>query len=418
MMSTSTGVAIILITTIVFSSIPSYLQLITGASRSSTEATYRINISEDIGDSVYPSIAVFGGNLYIVWQDDNFGESVSDNKRNSDILLKRSIDGGENFLSVTNLSNDMELSVRPVITAFEKNVYVVWVGDNQNGKELWFRKSTDGGATFSKPIILAKAHYTKDHIIPTALAAFENNVYVAWRDLDDKGKSGNILFKASSDRGDSFEETKVISSNAVYSSSPKVATNNKDVYVVWDVTRNGDSKNANDEGIFLGKSSDGGRTFENATKLNNNYEFGESEVVTNSDAVYIAWTGSVYNPQKKIGDVFLTMSFDDGDTFKGTTLINEGFEDSENIELAVTNERIDAVWQDKVTGNGEIYYKTSLNNTTQPSFPEKPVNLSGTEDLSECPSVAISGNTTYVAWEDNTYGNHEIFLKKVITLST
>jgi hypothetical protein len=410
-MSTSTTVAIILITTIIISSIPSSLQLLTGASSSSTEATYRINISENIGDSVYPSIALFGGNVYVVWQDDNFGESVSYNKRNSDILLKRSVDGGENFLNVTNLSNDMELSVRPIITAFEKNVYVVWIGDDQNGKELWFRKSTDGGATFSKPIVLAKAHYTKDHIIPTALAAFENNVYVAWRDLDDNGKSGNILFKASSDRGDSFEETKGISSNAVYSSSPKVAANNKNVYVVWDVTLNGDRKNANDEGIFLVKSSDGGRTFENATKLNNNYEFGEAEVVTNSDAVYIAWTGSVYNPQKKIGDVFLATSVDDGDTFKDTNLINEGFEDSENIELAVTNERIGAVWQDKITGNGEIYYKTTLNNNTQPSFREKPVNLSGTEGLSECPSAAISGNTTYVTWEDNTYGNHEIFLK-------
>lgn len=413
-MSTSTSVAIILITTIIFSSIPSSFQLFAGASRS-TEATYRINISENICDSVYPSIAVFGGNVYVVWQDDNFGESVSYNKRNSDILLKRSVDGGENFLNVINLSNDMELSVRPIITAFEKNVYVVWIGDNQNGKELWFRKSTDGGATFSKPISLAKAHYTKDHIIPTALAAFENNVFVAWRDLDDNGKSGNILFKASSDRGDSFEERKEISSNAVYSSSPKVVANNKNVY---HVTLNGDSKNANDEGIFLVKSSDGGRTFENATKLNNNYEFGEAEVVINSDAVYIAWTGSVYNPQKKIGDVFLAMSFDNGDTFKDTSLINEGFEDSENIELAVTNETIGAVWQDKITGNGEIYYKTSLNNNTQPSFSEKPVNLSGTEGLSECPSVAISGNTTYVAWEDNTYGNHEIFLKKVITLST
>jgi hypothetical protein len=85
-MSTSTSVAIILITTIIFSSIPSSLQLLTGTSRSSTEATYRINISENIGDSVYPSIAVLGDNVYVVWQDDNFGESVSYNKRNSDIL--------------------------------------------------------------------------------------------------------------------------------------------------------------------------------------------------------------------------------------------------------------------------------------------------------------------------------------------
>jgi len=127
--------------------------------------------------------------------------------------------------------------------------------------------------------------------------------------------------------------------------------------------------------------------------------------------VYIAWGSSVYNTQQ-IDDVFLTYSFNGGNTFEDTILLNKDFDDSANVELAKAEGRIDAVWQDQVTGNGEIFHKRSLN--TIPSFIEPAMNLSDNQGLSECPSIALSGNATYIVWEDNTYGNHEIFFKKVV----
>ena len=77
---------------------------------------------------------------------------------------------------------------------------------------------------------------------------------------------------------------------------------------------------------------------------------------------------------------------------------------------------IEAVWQDRIAGNGEIYYKRSLNNNNEQAIFKDTRNLSNTEGLSECPSIAISGNTSYVVWEDDTYGNHEIFFKRLILL--
>jgi hypothetical protein len=38
--------------------------------------------------------------------------------------------------------------------------------------------------------------------------------------------------------------------------------------------------------------------------------------------------------------------------------------------------------------------------------------LSGNPGISECPSVAVAGDTVLVAWEDGTAGNHEIFLAR------
>lgn len=379
-----------------------------------TESISRINISNNTGNSVYPSIAAYGEFVYVVWEDDNLGESVSYNKKSSDILLKRSVNGGVNFLDVTNVSNDSEVSERPVVAAFEKNVYVVWIGESQGSKKLLFKKSMDGGATFDKPIVLAVSNYTKDGILPATIAAFESNVYVTWRDLDSNRITGSVLFKASENKGESFKSIKKISSNAVYSSSPKVATYDKNVYIVWDVAVDSENKGNHEEGLFFIKSQNGGTTFENLTKLNNGYEFGEADVLTRYDTVYVAWGGSIYNSQKKIDHIYLTSSFDDGDNFKNTTSIDDGFLNTENIDLAFRENRINAVWQDKVTGNGDIYFKMSLNKTKSLLVGEA-INLSDNEGLSECPSVASSGSSTYVVWEDNTPGNHEILLSKVTT---
>ena len=53
---------------------------------------------------MYPSLAASENNVYIVWEDDNFGQSVSYDTKNNDILFVGSADGGQSFENVTNLS--------------------------------------------------------------------------------------------------------------------------------------------------------------------------------------------------------------------------------------------------------------------------------------------------------------------------
>jgi len=369
------------------------------------------NVSNNAGDSVYPSIAASGNNAYVVWQDDNFGEGVSYDKKNYDILFAKSVDSGRSFKNITNLSDTISLSARPTITAYDNNVYVVWIENTLNETKILFRKSTDGGSTFDETIHLGSSSYAKDYILPKAIAAFGDNIYVVWRHLTEDGKTGSILLKSSKDAGNTFGETMKISGNAAFTSSPKVSTSNNNVYVVWDAMYNKKENTGRTEGIFLAKSSDNGLTFGNETKISGTKEIGEAQVAAYLNEVYIAWGSSVYNTQQ-IDDVFLTYSFNGGNTFEDTILLNKDFDDSANVELAKAEGRIDAVWQDQVTGNGEIFHKRSLN--TIPSFIEPAMNLSDNQGLSECPSIALSGNATYIVWEDNTYGNHEIFFKKVV----
>jgi hypothetical protein len=376
---------------------------------------FNFSVSNNTGDSIYPATASSGKNVYVVWQDDYFGQGVSYDKKNYDILFSRSTDGGNSFENVTNLSNNIALSGRPIMTAFENKVYVVWMEDTLKDKQIWFRKSTNNGSTFDRAISISSGHNIKDSIIPKAIAAFGNDTFVVWRQLEDDGKTGSILIKASNDSGNSFGEIKEVSSNAVYSSSPKVAAFGNNVYVVWDVLHKEAEESNKTQGIFLAKSSDGGINFEDAIKVNGDEEFGEAQVAAYLNQVYVAWAGSVYDTKQSINDIFFKFSDDNGNTFGDTVLLNKDFVDSENVELVATEGRVDAVWQDKVTGNGEIFYRSLNDNNEQTSF-ESPRNLSNTESLSECPSIATTGNSTYVVWEDSKFGNHEIFFKKLVSI--
>jgi hypothetical protein len=369
-----------------------------------------LDISNNKGDSTYPSIAASADNVYVVWQDNQTSQSGSNGKENYDILFTRSTDGGKNFENVTRLSNTIEISARPIVTSSGSNVYVVWIEDTPKEKQLWFKKSADNGSTFDEPIKLGSSDYNRDYILPKAITAFGDKVYVVWRHLTEDASVSTILFRASKNAGNTFDETREISDNAIFTSSPKVSTSNNNVYVVWDVTYNEGKKGNKSEGIFFTKTSDDGTTFKNVSKLNGSNEFGEAQVVADFNEVYIAWAGSVYNPGQNVKRVFLTASYNNGDSFEQPILINKGLRDSANVEFAKTEDRLDAVWQARVMGNGEIFHKSSL--TLDPLMFGSATNLSNTEGLSECPSIALSGNSTYVVWEDNTYGNHEIYFKK------
>jgi hypothetical protein len=405
-------VLVFVIIAIILSALPASFQQKQSTS-DNTQGDFNFNLSNNTGDSVYPSIAASGNNVYVVWQDDYFGQGVSYDKKNYDILLAKSTDGGNSFGNITNLSNNIALSARPIITTFEEKVYVVWMEDTLRDRQLWFRTSTDGGRTFDRAISLSSNHDNRDSIIPKAIAAFGNNVYVVWRHLGEDGKTGSISFRASTDSGKSFGRVVEVSGNAAYSSSPKVAAFGKNLYVVWDVINKEAEVTGKNPGVFIAKSTDGGFTFENETKLSADTVFGEGQVAVYTNHVFVAWAGSVYDTKQSINDVFFKFSSDNGDRFGETISMHKDFVDSENVELATAEGRMDVVWQDKVTGNGEIFH-TSLKD--RQVLADGARNLSNTEGLSECPSIATSGNSTYVVWEDSTYGNHEIFFKRLVSI--
>jgi hypothetical protein len=142
--------------------------------------------------------------LYTVWSE-----------QDSDIMFKRN---AISFDPSINLSNTTGKAYGPAVAASENNVYVVWSDDTPGTTEILYRRSTDGGASFGGTVNLTSISR------PYATVAVSgNNVYVVWS--DDTPGTGNfdILYIKSTDGGASFGGTVNLSNTTVNSGSPRVA---------------------------------------------------------------------------------------------------------------------------------------------------------------------------------------------------
>src|SRR5262249_4092935 len=105
------------------------------------------SLSHNVGNSTAAQINVDPtGNINVVWQNDSPG--------NADIFFTRSTDGGQNFSALVNLSNSVGTSrTAQIATDAAGNINVLW-GDNvppSTSTDIFFSRSTNGGAAFSAP---------------------------------------------------------------------------------------------------------------------------------------------------------------------------------------------------------------------------------------------------------------------------
>ena len=170
----------------------------------------------------------------------------------------RSITSNSN--STVNLSN--ENSFDQQIAALGNKSYVVWADETTGNGDIYFKRSRDGGATFSSTTINL-SNNTGSSVNPKISAApssvsgsnsNNNNVYVVW--VDETTGNNEILFKRSTDNGTSFSDTPInLSNNTGISSTPQIMTSGNNVYVVWSDQSTGDGD------IYFRTSTDGGATF-------------------------------------------------------------------------------------------------------------------------------------------------------------
>lgn len=84
--------------------------------------------------------AASGSNRFVVWQDGTPG--------NSDIFFRRSTDNGATWKPIVNMSNNSGDSRNPQVAVLSSNVYVVWNDNTPGNHDILLKRSTDSGATW------------------------------------------------------------------------------------------------------------------------------------------------------------------------------------------------------------------------------------------------------------------------------
>ena len=92
-----------------------------------------------------------GSNRFVVWADNTPG--------NTDVFFRRSTDNGATWMTIVNLSKNSGTSVQPKIFVIGSNVYVAWVQSNSEGTsdDIFFRRSLDNGVSWGSKVKITQS---------------------------------------------------------------------------------------------------------------------------------------------------------------------------------------------------------------------------------------------------------------------
>ena len=232
-------------------------------------------ITSDITESPYK------GNLYVSWTQ--FDDYSSDDPRDSSrILFSRSTDYGDSFsfpLYITDIggdSKDGDSTVEGAVPCVGPNgeVYVAWSGP----RGIEFDKSLDGGVTFGKDVWVVDQPGGWSYDIPGLYRCnglpftacdisggdYTGNIYINFS--DSRNGDHDIFLVKSTDGGDTWSDVKRVNDDVVgngkeqFMSHMCVDPKTGVMYVLYY-----DRRNHNDlkTDVYLAISRDGGETFTN-----------------------------------------------------------------------------------------------------------------------------------------------------------
>ncbi|MFA5011669.1 MAG: exo-alpha-sialidase [Ignavibacteria bacterium] len=221
--------------------------------------------------SDFPSIAVSGSLVHVVWED------ICDG--NWEIYYKRSTDGGINWGADTRLTNNNAGSYIPSITVSGKLINVVWYDWRDDNNEIYYKRSTDGGTNWGADTRLT--NNTDDSHSPS-IAVSDTPINVVWCDWRDG--NAEIYYKRSADGGTTWEADIRLTNNTEWSRYPSIAVSGLLVHVIWEDWRDGKSE------IYYKRSADGGASWEADTRLTNNNDYSSlPSIAVSGLLVHVVW---------------------------------------------------------------------------------------------------------------------------------
>ena len=285
--------------------------------------------------SMYPSIAISGSNVHVVWQDYR--------AINEEIYYKHSTDGGITWGADTRLTSNTDWSQYPSIAVSGTLINVVWEDNRDGNDEIYYKRSTDGGIIWGADTRLTNA---TSYSWSPSIAVFGSFIHVVWS--DNRDGDYEIYYKLSTDGGLIWGTDTRLTNNSFGSFYPSIAVSGTLIHVVWHDDREGNWE------IYYKRSSDGGINWGADTRLTNNTaNSGFPSIAVSGTLVHTVWRD--YRDGNY--EIYYKRSTDWGINWGADTRLTNDTSYSEDPSIAVSGTLVHVVWDDTRDGNYEIYYK-------------------------------------------------------------
>ena len=128
-------------------------------------------------------------------------------------------------------------------------------------------------------------------------------------------------------------------------------------------------------------------------------------IAVSGQNVYVVWDDESFGAT----EILYVRSADGGRTFSEPLNLSNDPGDSRNVAIAASNSNVYVAWEDNTPGNFEVFYSVSRDSGQSFSTPR---NLSQTPGDSILPKIAVSGPNVYVIWQDESGGPSQIFYSR------
>ncbi len=272
-------------------------------------------------------------------------------------------------LGSNNVFNDKPyIAVDTTNSQFQGRVYVSWTRFTSTTGQISFSHSSDGGTTFSSPLIISDSNVNQGSVPAVGPGG---TVYVVWRDIVNnkvkvaKSTNGGASFTAPVIAGSIFPVPNPFPGSSFRTNNnPTIAVDPQsgNVYAAWNDYGSGNSD------ILLSKSTNNGQTFNSPVKINDD---------TTTHDQFFPWLQSTagrvsavfydrrLDPSNHNMDVFYAESTDGGVTFAPNIRVTDvslspdvqfsGQFIGDYIGLALTESDAHPVWTDTRNANQDIF---------------------------------------------------------------
>jgi len=355
--------------------------------------TYDPAHSYTSGNNAWNIAASSNGSVHVVWRDERGGPRQ--------IYYKRSPDGGTTWSADTCLSNTPDTCKFSSIAVADTIVHVVWDGYYGWDYEIYYRRSVNSGLSWGPIVRLTDAW--NESCLPS-MAVLDTMIHVVWQDYRDF--CWQIYYKRSIDNGTTWSPDRRLTAIGSDWLCPSVAVTGSNVHVVW----RGYDGATSQPTLFYKSSSNAGSTWTSDTCLStssvNNYQ--SASIAASGQNVNVVWTKENLYWLK----VFYKHSSDGGFSWGPDTYIpNMDTANSSSPTVAVSDSNIHLIWSDGRSdryGYPDLFFKFSSNGGLNWS---QDTSLTASRSAYQ-PSLTIQGPALHLVWEDARNGNYEIYYKR------
>jgi hypothetical protein len=345
----------------------------------------RLTFGSDIDRSINPSIAVSGSVIHVIY----------DAKRNSganrEVCYMRSDDNGATWSAEISLTSGVSMQTNASIASSGSYVHVAYYDNSAGNYEIFHLRSSNGGNTWSAPARMTNNSGNSDS---PCLAASGSKVYLVWADFS-SGK-WELFFRKSTNNGQSFSNAlRITGTPADDARYPSLTVSGNYIHVVFSELSSGNIRLR-----YVVSNNDGGKWSKETQLVSSTYtNFVYMPSITSSGSDvhlgyafacgYIYYKKSTNNGTSWQGTVSLTP---------------QGYHCRPSIAVSGSTVHMlyynNAEYLPESSGNVEVWYRRNTNNGSAPFIEPQKDNI-GTPEVFELsqnypnpfnPSTSISFN--------------------------